>query len=331
MLLSQVMTFEELLGKARAYQESRVLLTAIELNLFTAVGEGADAEAIAARVGASVRGTRLLLDALVAVGGLSKVGEVYRNSEETKRYLVAGSPDYAQPGLMHSVNLWKTWSTLTDAVRAGTSVVQPGVEARDERWTESFIAAMHRNGSALARNVAQTIGLAGTRSMLDIGGGSGAYSIAFVQANPELHATVFDLPHVLPLAERYIHEASLASRISTRAGDLRDADFSHYGQFDLVLLSNICHMMSDAENRELLRRCFAATSPGGRLVIRDFIVDDDRTSPKQAAVFALNMLVGTRGGSTYTEVEHRSWLLDAGYKNVERLGAEGDLIIGLRH
>lgn len=324
------MTFDELLGKARAYQESRTLLTAIELDLFTAVGGGSTAEDVAQRIGASVRGTRMLLDAVVAIGGLTKAGAIYNNTEETAHHLVAGSPEYAQPGLMHSVNLWHTWSTLTDAVRAGASVVQPGVEGRDDRWTENFIAAMHRNGSAMARIAAKLIDLAGARTMLDVGGGSGAYSIAFAEANPQLHAVVFDLPHVLLLAEGYVQRAGLADRISTAAGDLRNADFSSLGQFDLVLLSNICHMLDEAENRDLLRRCFAATTPGGRAVIRDFVVDDDRTSPKQAAVFALNMLVGTRGGSTYTEAEYRAWLLDAGYQSAERPEPGADLIVARR-
>jgi 3-hydroxy-5-methyl-1-naphthoate 3-O-methyltransferase len=123
------MTFDELLGKARAYQESRTLLTAIELDLFTAVGDGATAEEVAQRISASLRGTRLLLDAVVAMGALTKTDLLYRNIPEIRPYLVSGSPDYAQPGLMHSVNLWKTWTSLTDAVRAGTSVMEPGWKA----------------------------------------------------------------------------------------------------------------------------------------------------------------------------------------------------------
>jgi predicted O-methyltransferase YrrM len=324
------MTFDELLGKARAYQESRILLTAIELDLFTAVGDGATAEDVSRRIGTSVRGTRLLLDAVAAMGGLTKTGATYRNTPETRRYLVAGSPEYAQPGLMHSVNLWKTWTSLTDAVRAGTSVLPPGVEARDERWTENFIAAMHRNGSAMARVVVSQLDLSPARTLLDIGGGSGAYAIVFAQANPDLTTVLFDLPHVLPLAERYIGDAGLSHRISTRARDLRTDDFSEAGQFDLVLLSNICHMLDESENRDLLRRCFPATAPGGRIVIRDFIINDDRTSPPQAALFALNMLVGTRGGSTYSEAEYTSWLLEAGFERPERPSPTADLVIAHR-
>jgi cyclopropane fatty-acyl-phospholipid synthase-like methyltransferase len=203
------------------------------------------------------------------------------------------------------------------------------VEGRDAQWTEAFIAAMHRNGSMMARAALGQLHLGRARTMLDIGGGSGAYSIAFAEANPQLTTVVFDLPHVLPLAEGYIRQAGLGTRITTFAGDLRTHDFSGIGTFDIVLLSNICHMLDTAENRDLLRRCFPATAPGGWLVIRDFVINEDRTTPKQAALFALNMLVGTRGGSTYSEAEYRAWLLEAGYPTVERPG-DGDLIIAYR-
>jgi predicted O-methyltransferase YrrM len=230
---------------------------------------------------------------------------------------------------MHSVNLWKTWTSLTDAVRAGTSVLQPGVESTDDRWTGAFIAAMHRNGSMMARAAVSQLDLSRARTMLDIGGGSGAYSIVFLEANPRLNSVIFDLPHVVPLAERYVQQAGLASRISTFAGDLRTHDFDSLGQFDVVLLSNICHMLDEAENRDLLRRCFPATSPGGQLIVRDFVINEDRSSPKQAALFALNMLVGTRGGSTYSESEYSSWLREAGYETIQRPD-RGDLIIAHR-
>lgn len=323
-----MLTFDELLGKARAYQESRTLLTAIELDLFTAVGDGSTAESVASKLGASVRGTRMLLDAVVSIGALTKSGDLYENTPELRRFLVAGSPEYAQPGLMHSVNLWKTWTSLTDAVLAGTAAVKPGVEGREERWTENFIAAMHRNGSIVAREVAASLDLSRVKTLLDIGGGSGAYSITFAERNPGLRGVILDLPHVVPLAERYVAAAGLSERIRIQAGDLRTADFASIGRFDMVLLSNICHMLDEEENRDLLRRCVPATAAGGCIVIRDFVLDEDRTSPTQAAVFALNMLVGTRGGSSYTETEYRSWLIDAGCAKVERLGPGGDLMVG---
>jgi predicted O-methyltransferase YrrM len=174
----------------------------------------------------------------------------------------------------------------------------------------------------------RAVGVKGVGRLLDVGGGSGAYSIAFAQASPKLRAEVFDLEFVLPIARGHIEEAGLADRITTRAGNLRTDEFG--ADFDLVLLSSICHMLDPAENRDLLRRSFRALAPGGRIVIHDFIVAPDRTAPKQAALFAVNMLVATRAGSTYTEAEYESWLAEAGFRGFRRLDPAGDFMVASR-
>jgi cyclopropane fatty-acyl-phospholipid synthase-like methyltransferase len=157
--------------------------------------------------------------------------------------------------------------------------------------------------------------------MLDIGGGSGAYSIAFAKANPELRAEILDLASVVPLAQRYIDEADVAGRVVPRAGDLRAGGFGT--GYDLVLISAICHMLGPEENRTLLAESFAALAPAGRVVVQDFVLDPDRTGPPQAALFALNMLVGTSNGDTYTEEEYASWLRDTGFVDIRRVNLPG--------
>jgi len=165
---------------------------------------------------------------------------------------------------------------------------------------------------------------------LDVGGGSGAYSIAFAQANEKLQVELLDLPEVLPIALRHIEEAGLGARIKTRAGDLR-ADLLGKG-FDVILVSAICHMLGPEGNRDLLRRCHAALAPEGRVVISDFILEADKTAPKQAALFALNMLVGTREGSSYSESEYGEWLREEGFRKVKRVRLPGPahLMVGAR-
>jgi predicted O-methyltransferase YrrM len=180
---------------------------------------------------------------------------------------------------------------------------------------------MHRNALERAPQVAAAVSPSDVRRMLDVGGGSGAWSIAFAQAVPELHADLLDLATVLPIAQRHIDAAGLAGRISTRVGDLR-VDALGEG-YDLVFVSAICHMLSAEENRDLLRRCFQATAPGGRVVIQDFLLEPDRTAPRFAALFALNMLVGTPAGDTYTEAEYAEWLRDAGYGEARRVRMPG--------
>ena len=309
--------FADLMLTMRSFQESRVLLTALELDLFTAVGDGAPAETVAARLATDVRATASLLNALVAIGALTKQDGVFYNTGETARYLAASSPDCARAGLMHIVHLWETWSTLSECVRTGTASAEPVNEARRPEWTRAFIAMMDQRARGEAGQLARAAGAAGARRMLDVGGGSGVYSIAFARAYSELHADVFDLPPVVELTREYIRAAGLAERIGTRSGDMRTDELG--SGYDLLLVSAICHMFGPEENQELFARCYRALAPGGRLVVRDFILDPDQTSPRQAALFALNMLVGTKAGSTYTEAQYAEWLRGAGFSRVERL------------
>jgi cyclopropane fatty-acyl-phospholipid synthase-like methyltransferase len=222
--------------------------------------------------------------------------------------------------------MWNAWNSLTGAVRKGTAVMPPGVEAQDPEWTVAFIAAMHRGAAGTAARVVEAVGAAGVRRLLDIGGGSGAYSIAFAQANPALRAEVLDLAPVLPIAQRHIREAGLTARVTTRVGDLRRDDFGR--EYDLILLSAICHMLGPEENQDLFRRCYRALAPNGRVVIRDFILEPSKAAPRGAALFALNMLVATDNGATYSEGEYRDWLSQAGFAQVTRTGA--DLIVASR-
>ncbi len=319
---------DELTRMVRGYQESRILLTAIELDVFTAVGEGAPPEAVAKRCGTDRRATELLLNALVALGVLRLATHRYTNAPAAAQFLVAGSPDDARIALQHNLSLWNTWSSLTDAVRAGHTALRADMRQRDDDWTVPFIAAMHRGASVRAPLVVEALGAAPVRRMLDVGGGSGAYAIAFAQAHPDLTAVVLDLPTVLPIAESHVGAAGLSRRITTRAGDLRRDDLGR--DFDLVFLSSICHMLGPDGNRDLLVRAARALAPEGRVVIQDFILEPDRTEPRQAVLFAINMLVGTEAGGTYTEEEYGSWLMAAGLTDVRRIRLKGpaDLMVG---
>ena len=322
------LSYSDLQSIMRGFQESRVLLTAIELDVFTAIGAGAATPGVSAKLRTDPRATETLLNALVAVGALTKDRETFHNTPVAARYFVTASKECARPALLHTVNMFKSWAALTDCVRSGTAVVTPGVERQDPQWTESFIAAMHRGSEGTAAQLVRAVGVEGVRRLLDVGGGSGAYSIAFAKASPGLEAEVFDLEPVLPIARKHIDEAGLGNRVTTRAGNLRTDEFG--GGYDLVLLSSICHMLDAQENQDLLRRCCRALAPGGRIVIRDFILDPNRTSPKFAALFAINMLVGTKSGSTYTEAEYESWLAEAGFTGFKRIDPMDDLLVAIR-
>ncbi|MGP8247027.1 MAG: methyltransferase [Bryobacteraceae bacterium] len=321
---------DDLNERIRGFQESRAVLTALELDVFAAVGDGAAAGQVAAALHCDPRATGMLLNVLASLGLLVKREGLFHISPAAARYFTAGSRDNARPALLHTAHLWHRWSTLTECVRAGTAVAHADIAGRGQDWTEAFIAAMHRNASERAPLVLRAVGIENVRRMLDVGGGSGAYSIAFARANSALQAEILDLAAVEPIALGHIREAGVTGRVKVRAGDLRS---DRLGEgYDLVFVSAICHMLSPAENLDLLRRCREALAPGGRVVIQDFILEADKTAPRSAALFALNMLVGTREGSSYSEPEYTAWLGEAGFREIRRVRLPGitGLMIGSR-
>ena len=307
------MQADELERKLRSYRETRVLLTAIELNVFTAVGGGATAGEVAARLGTEPRATEMLLNALVALEMLHKRQDVYGNEPLAARILVDGSPENARPAMLHTVHRWETWSTLTDRVRGLVAPVE--YRRRDTVRHEQLLARLNRKAAENGPRVVAAVGVEGVRRVLDIGGGSGGYAIAFAKASPEIEVEVFDLPDVVPIADRYIAEAGFAGRVRARPGDLQTDEFG--SGYDLALLFSVAHLLGEAENRDLFTRCHRALAPGGRLVIRDSILDSDKTSPRTGTITALHMLVATPHGGTYSYDEYSAWLRDAGFAKLE--------------
>ncbi len=302
--------------RVHQFQHSRVLLTAYELGVFTALGDQAQAAAaVAAALGTDARATDRLLNALVTMGMLEKRRDRFVNGAFAARHLVRGKPGFMS-GLMHSVHLWSSWSTLTKAVREGHAVTSRETGARGDTWRDAFIAAMHWRGAQQAPEVVAMIDLQGVARVLDAGGGSGVYAMAFARARSGLHATVFDLPEIVSITRRYVEEAGFSDRVAIVSGDLTRDELGR--GFDLVFLSAIVHSFPPEENRRLVQKAARALNPGGRVVVQDFLMDEDRSGPLSTALFALNMLVATEAGDTYTEPEIREWMRAAGLNAIER-------------
>ena len=307
-----------ILEPAWAFQRSRVLLTAHELNLFTVLGDGSKTSGEVARaLRTDERATDRLMNALCSMGLLEKEDWRFSNAPLASRFLVEGRPDYLA-GLMHMAHLWETWSTLTQAVRQGRSVADrtAGVNERGADWLRAFIAAMHWRACQHAPGVVGLLDLSGVSRVLDVGAGSGAYAMAFVRVRDGITATAFDLPNVIPLTQEYIKQIGLQEKVKTVVGDY-NVDPLGSG-YDLVFLSAIIHSSSPSQNHVLIRKAAEALAPHGQVVVQDFIVDEDRTGPPFAALFALNMLVGTEAGDTYTTSEIRQWMEEAGLRHVVR-------------
>lgn len=315
-------SFEAVDRMVAGYREAQILFTAVRLRLFDALGDGAlDAAALAERLDADRRGTRILCDALAALGVLSReaAGDepVYRSSPAAREFLTSDSPRSKVPMLLHGAKLYERWAGLVDAVARGEPVPDDRIDPRladDEAAFAGAMAAIGRESAVTTADALERLGvLDGARTALDLGGGPGLYAIELARRAPELRAVVFDRPATLEVARRNVEAAGLsggADRVTTRPGDALEDDLG--GPYDLVFTSNFLHIFPPEENRRLVARAAAALAPGGRLAVKDFLLDPERTTPLGGALFAVNMLVGTEGGDSYTVDEVHGWFRGAG-------------------
>jgi precorrin-6B methylase 2 len=211
----------------------------------------------------------------------------------------------------HQAHCLRNWAQLAQVVNTGRPAKRmPGIRG-EEGAQAAFIGAMHNVSAPNANEVIRAVQPLRFRRLLDIGGASGTWTIAFLRACPSAQATLFDLPHVILMARRRLVAAGLAQRVKLVAGDFtRDA---LPAGADLAWVSAIVHQNSRTQNRALFAKVFAALAPGGRIAIRDILMEEDRTRPVAGALFAVNMLVATEGGGTFTFAELREDLRAAGF------------------
>ncbi len=305
---------------ASAFQKSRILLTGFELDIFSNLDEkGTGNPQLAKHLHLDEHACERLLNALVSLGFLTKQNDLFFNTPESSAFLSKKSPDYLG-GLAHSNHLWNTWSNLTGVIKTGKPANPSVINSRGEDWLYSFISAMHDRAKKQAPAQLANIDLAEIKSVLDIGGGSGAFSMELVSRKPGLEAAVFDLPNVIPITKKFIEKEGYTNRIKTYAGDYTTNDLPR--GFDLVFLSAIIHSNSLETNELLVKKCYDALNKNGKIIIQDWIMNNDRTQPTPGAVFAINMLVGTESGDCFTEEEVSGMFTKAGFRNISRLEFE---------
>ena len=308
---------------AVGFQRSRILLTAYELDIFTFIGKNRySSETVSNVLNLNNKAVEKLLNALVAIKLLAKEKEYFSNTKESFIFLSKDSPAY-MAGLMHTNHLWNTWSHLTDVVKTGIVAHREEINERGEKWLEAFIHAMHDRGKKQAPAQIANIDLQNVGSVLDVGGGSGCYSMEFINRKPGLKAAIFDLPNVIPISKRIVEKENFTGKIEYYSGDYKTEELPK--GFDLVFLSAIIHSNPPEINQELVKKCYRALNVNGRIVIQDWIMNDAKTEPVQGAVFSINMLVGVEGGDCYSESEVSSWMKNAGFTDVSKIILEAGL------
>jgi predicted O-methyltransferase YrrM len=317
-----------ILELARNFMESRILLTGAELDLFTILASSPlSAQDISVRIKGDLRALTILLDALASMELLSKDAGRYYCPPPVSSLLSRNSPESVLAMVHHMAHVWQRWSRLTEIAAGSPPSPTPGTTGgRTEEENRAFIGAMDAIGAKLAPAIVAAVDPANARTLLDAGGASGTYTLAFLEASSRMKATLFDKPEVVEMARRRLGEAGILGRVSLVGGDFYRDEFP--AGHDLAFLSAIIHQNSPAQNLELYRKVFRSLNPGGRIVIRDHVMDPDRTRPKEGAIFAVNMLVGTSEGNTYTFEEIRAGLAQAGFVRI-RLLQKGERMDGL--
>ncbi len=300
-ILEQSQQLKKLWG---GYQSARVLMTANNYRVFDCLQKQKTANALAKDIGADVRATEILLDALAGMGLLIKQKDRYKNSSQSSRFLVSESPYYQGDIIKHGETMWDRWSDLDKVMKTG----KPSQRSRDH---DAFILGMHNISSHKAKNIISEVELEGVQSALDLGGGPGTYSIEMARRGA--HVTLFDLPETIEIAKKLLARSPKAAKKMTfLEGDFFVDDIG--SGYDLIFISQIVHSLSEKENISLLRKCRKALSDKGRVVIHEFPIKDSKIAPVRSALFAVNMLVNSEGGRTWSPRDIKEWFKKAGFK-----------------
>ena len=318
---------EEILKLASSFMGARILLSGVELNLFSLLKHRhLTATEIATQTRTVLRPLVILLDALTALDLLEKKEGCYRCVPPVSSFLADDDLESVLPMVLHMAHLWRQWSALTGMMHGRPPVHDQDSEKQNDEELRAFIGAMHVVGKDRAQDIVDWVKPDKALNLLDVGGASGTYTLAFLRTAPEMRATLFDRPEVMDMARSRLAKEGVLDRVSLVSGDFyRDELPSGH---DLVFVSAIIHQNSPEQNLDLYRKVFRALGPGGRIVIRDHVMDTDRTKPKEGAVFAVNMLVATNGGGTYTYDEIRTGLEQAGFHQIGLL-RKGEHMDGL--
>jgi SAM-dependent methyltransferase len=329
------MEFSELSRLASGHVDARIVQAAVELAIFDALsGDAKNFQTVAAALSLDPRATELLLNALAALKLLEKKGELFSLAPGAAKYLVRSSPHYLGGMILFDAALWHCWNGLSDAVRTGRPARPANMYQDDPVETEIFINAMDSLVKARgdAEIIARLIDWERVTNLLDIGSGPATYPIELCRRFPELRATIFDLPATLHITQRYVREARMEDKIRFIAGDYRKDPIP--GDYDIIFLSNVIHGEGDDKNRSLMTKLYSNLERGGKIIVKDHILDEIRIEPPVGAIFSLLMLLTTESGRCYSFNEIKSWMEQAGLSQVRQidlpLPLTSSLVIGTK-
>jgi hypothetical protein len=312
-------TPEKVMQLTTGIWSAAILAAAVRHGVFTALESKPDsADGLAKRLGISRRGAQALLDGLTGVGLLALSNGTYQNTPEASAFLVKDKPGYL--GAISEVFLEdsETWRKLPQAVKTGAPTTPQSTDVVDNPFWHVLVTAIAPLSIPVAQIVGERLGVAaaGPVRWLDVGGGSGVWSAVWLGLNRQATGYQLDWPTVNAIGREFVGRFGVADRFKTIDGDLHTTDFGT-ATYDFGIYSHIAHQESAAANLDVFRKFRKAIKPGGTLVVNDFVLTDDRTGHPFAMMFASQMLVATKEGSTYRQSDYRSWLTEAGFSTVD--------------
>ena len=309
---------ESVIGLSYESMKARVLETAFELNLFELIGSATKtASTLAGALGAHRDSLELFLNALVSLGFLASSGNGYSNTKYGLELFIKGKDLYVGDILGLQARSSEDWLQLKKSVLSGKPIDRPEFfKVENSEMVRNFALAMHNTAIGHAGTLAKKLSLREAKTLLDLGGGPGTFTVHFLKENPGLRATIFDLPGTLETTRPLIQDAGLTGRVDFQAGDFNRDEIK--GKFDACFLSHIIHGQDEEKNKKLFVKIFNALHPDGKLIVQDFFLNADKKSPQFPALFALNMLIHTEGGKSYSFEECESWMKSAGFLTVNR-------------
>jgi len=306
---------QEIVELASAFYGSAVLFAALEHNVFAAVEKSGDLADIVKETGCSERGLRLLLDACVAEGLLTKDGCSYCNTPAGKAALIPGGPADLSKAIRYNRDVYPAWGNLATFVSTGKPAERPEIHlGEDAARTKAFAAAMFGRAMGIGRSIVPLLHLhlTPTPKILDLAGGPAAYAILMCQACPGATCVTVDLPAISAEAKNYVAQFGLSDRIECRAGDYHTDEYEAES-YDVVTIFGALHQESPAAIVDILKRARRALKKGGRLLVLDVMSDATHTAPKFSALFAVNMALTTENGWVFSDEELKGWMREAGF------------------
>lgn len=298
------------------YAPPLIIEAAVKHHLFDLLdGSPQTAQQLAKGAGASLRGVKAICNALVGLNLLARKQDRYLLTPESATFLVSSKPAYQGQFFRHvSTQLIPKWLALDKSVRTGRSAQSVNSEQKGAEFFAEFVEAIFPLSYAAAKAFGEHLGVAKAKkpiSVLDLAAGSGVWGIALAEQSPQVQVSAVDWPKVLAVTKKVAKRHGVANRLTGIPGDLLTAPFGKNHQ--VATLGHILHSEGEARSRKLLKKTFDALAPGATIAIMEFLVNKDRTDPLVGLLFAVNMLVNTEEGDTFSFEEISEWLRDAGF------------------